>query len=78
MTLYELGEEIKKLRRQKTITQEALCNIAGISRPTLSRLENGEFANVSVRSLDKILNALGYEISITPSNPFRLPVLEDE
>jgi len=78
MTLYEIGEEIKRMRKQKKITQEILCKTAGISRPTLSKIENGEFANVSVRALDKILVALGYELSLQPRNIVGLPPLQDD
>lgn len=77
MTLYEIGEEIKRMRKQKKITQEILCK-TGISRPTLSKIEQGEFANVSVRALDKILVALGYELSLQPRNIVGLPPLQDD
>jgi transcriptional regulator with XRE-family HTH domain len=78
MTLYEIGNEIKKIRKQKNITQEMLCKTAGLSRPTLSKIEQGEFGNVSVRALDRILSALEYELSLQPKNVIGLPPLEDE
>lgn len=34
--------ELKKLRKQKRITQEKLSQLAGITRSTISKLENGE------------------------------------
>ncbi|HXK66344.1 MAG TPA: helix-turn-helix transcriptional regulator [Spirochaetota bacterium] len=46
-----------------------------MSRPTLSKIEQGEFVNVSVRALDKILVALGYELSMQPGNIVGLPPL---
>ncbi len=78
MTLYKLGKEIRKLRKQRKITQASLCTIAGISRPTLSKIEQGQFANVSVRALDRILTALGYELSLQAINIAGLPPLRDE
>jgi len=78
MTLCDIGNEIKKIRKQKNITQEKLCKTTGLSRPTLSKIEQGEFGNVSVRALDRILSALGYEVSLQPKNVIGLPPLEDE
>lgn len=70
MNLLELGDSVKKLRKEKKLTQEQLASMAGISRATLSKLENGQIAQVSIVVLNDILNHLGYEIDIKPSNPF--------
>ncbi len=77
MKLHLLGKKIKKLRKEKGLTQEELAKIAKISRPTLSKLERGEFGNVSVAVLDAILVALGYELCIEVANPFWNPVEEE-
>ena len=78
MILLELGETIRRLRREKGLTQEETAGKAGISRPTLSRMEQGRFASVSVRSLCIILNMLGYEIEICAKNSISLPVLKQD
>jgi len=70
VNLLELGNSVKKLRKEKKLTQEQLASMAGISRATLSKLENGQIAQVSIVVLNDILNHLGYEIDIKPSNPF--------
>ena len=70
MNLLELGSSVKKLRKEKSITQEQLATMAGISRATLSKLENGHIAQVSIVTLNDILNHLGYELDIKASNPF--------
>ena len=70
MILSELGEMIKKIRKERNITQENLAKMSHISRNTLSKLENGYIANISVVTLEKVLNNLGYEIDIKLSNPF--------
>ncbi|MCK9223931.1 MAG: helix-turn-helix domain-containing protein [Candidatus Muirbacterium halophilum] len=70
MKLPDLGIQIRKIRKDKNLTQEQLCKIANISRPTLSKLENGYFGMISVVKLDAILAALGYEICIESFNPF--------
>ena len=70
MILSELGSRVKELRKEKNISQESLAKTVGISRATLSKLENGYIANISIVTLDKILNALGYQLDIKPINPF--------
>ena len=70
MNLLELGNSVKQLRKERGLTQELLANKAGISRATLSKLENGNIAQVSIVTLNDILNHLGYELDIKPSNPF--------
>jgi transcriptional regulator with XRE-family HTH domain len=37
----DFGERLKKVRRSKRITQEALCRNVGISRPSLCNIEKG-------------------------------------
>jgi len=68
--LLELGEKIKTIRKERGLSQEELAKKVGISRPTLSKLENNYLANISVVTLDKILNELGYELDIKERNPF--------
>jgi len=70
MLLTELGETIKKLRKQRGLSQTELAKKVGISRPTLSKLENNYLANISIVTIDKILNELGYQIDIKTRNPF--------
>ena len=71
MILSELGKTIKELRQQKGLSQEILAQEANISRATLSKLENGYIANISIVTVNQILSLLGYEIDIKPTNPFK-------
>ena len=70
MILSELGETIRRLRKEKGFSQENLALQAGISRATLSKLENGYIANISIVVVNQILSLLGYELDIKTSNPF--------
>jgi len=70
MILSELGSKIRSLRKEKKISQATLAKTVGISRNTLSKLENGYIANISIVTLDCVLNTLGYQLDIKPSNPF--------
>jgi transcriptional regulator with XRE-family HTH domain len=70
LNLLELGERVKKLRKERGITQEMLAKKTNISRATLSKLENGNIAQVSIVTLNDILNHLGYELDMKALNPF--------
>lgn len=70
MILSELGSKIRSLRKEKKISQENLAKTVGISRNTLSKLENGYIANISIVTLDRVLNVLNYQLDIKQSNPF--------
>ncbi len=70
MNLLELGKEVKRLRKERNITQENLARTAGVSRAMPSKLENGNIAQVSIATLNDILNHLGYELDIRETNPF--------
>jgi len=62
---------IKTLRKEKNLTQDKLAKMANISRPTLSKLENGELGKVSIATFITILRILGYDLEIVPFNPFK-------
>jgi transcriptional regulator with XRE-family HTH domain len=74
MKIFEIGTTIKKLRKEKGMTQEALANLAHISRVTLGKLERGQMGAVSVVTLDIILDALGYELEFKSKEGFGIPV----
>ena len=71
MILSELGKTIRDLRKQKGLSQENLAKESNISRATLSKLENGYIANISIVTINHILSLLGYEIDIKSANPFK-------
>ncbi len=58
----QFGLRIKELRQSKGLSQEALAYKAGIDRTYMTSVENGK-RNVSIKNIEKILNAL--EISLT-------------
>ena len=77
MKLYEIGENIKTLRKEKKITQEQLASKCGISRVTLGKVERGELGNTSVKTLDIILASLGLELEFKTIRGFGLPTLDE-
>ncbi|OGR88405.1 MAG: hypothetical protein A3J74_05560 [Elusimicrobia bacterium RIFCSPHIGHO2_02_FULL_57_9] len=68
-----IGENIRSLRLQKNLTQQALATQAGVSLSALRHLESGQGANLGtlirvVRALDKQewLQTLAPRITINP------------
>lgn len=58
----QFGLRIKELRQLKGLSQEALAFKAGIDRTYMTSVENGK-RNVSIKNIEKIINAL--EISLS-------------
>ena len=52
-----LGERLEALRLSRNINQTALAEEAGVSRRTITRLENGQ--GMSLNTLIRIMRALG-------------------
>lgn len=76
MKLHEIGSKIKSLRKEQKLTQIELAKKCGISRVTLGKLERDEISNISLKTLDILLNTLGYEIDFTKKNNFGLLSLD--
>jgi transcriptional regulator with XRE-family HTH domain len=53
----ELGRRLEAIRLEENISQEALAAEAGVSRRTITRLENG--GGISVETLIRLMRALG-------------------
>lgn len=60
--LQSLGKRIKKLRGERSLSQEELAGLAGVHRTYVGMIERGE-KNVTVLSAQKISAALGISIS---------------
>ena len=61
-TLVKIGNNIRKLRLHKRLSQEALALNSGIDRSYLGGIERGEH-NVAVINLEKIASALEIPIA---------------
>ena len=57
-----LGENIKKYRKKKELSQDKLAKLADITLTTLVKIETGSNDNPTIRTLKKIAGAL--EVSI--------------
>jgi transcriptional regulator with XRE-family HTH domain len=73
MRLQELGFAVRQARIRRGMTQARLARASGISRVTLSQLENGLFPDLGVRKVLALLKNLGHELVITESPARRGP-----
>lgn len=79
MRLEELGLEIKLLRKEKKWSQNDLENYSGITKRTISKIENGFMDEVGIKKVETILDLLGYEFSLrVKGRPKTLEELQDE
>ena len=78
MTLKELGSEIKKLRKEKSWSQNDLENYSNITKRTISKIENGFVEEVGIKKIETLLDLLGMEFTLRPKNrPRTLEELQD-
>ena len=61
-----LGNLIKKLRKDAGLSQAQLAQRHGMSRATISGIENNSIPEVGIRKVAAILEGLGYELTATP------------
>lgn len=63
MLVQEIGDTIKKRRKQLRITQTNLAELAEVSPNTIYKLERG-LANPTIEIIGKIADVLGMELTI--------------
>ena len=59
---YPLGQNLKKLREKKGLSQDRLPKLPGVANNTIIKIEQGENENPTLETLRKIAKAL--EISV--------------
>lgn len=57
-----MGYKIREKRKEKNMTQEELSAKSGVSRTTISGLENGTVRATSSKTLLKLARALGVTV----------------
>ena len=72
MNFAETGILIKEGRGKASLTQAELARALGMSRATISRLENGVIEELGVRKLAQLCDRLGLEIVVRSRGPLRL------
>ena len=56
---YSLSKNLKKLRKQKGLSQDRLAKLADVANNTIIKIEQGENINPTLDTLKKIAKALG-------------------
>lgn len=59
-----LGQHLRRIRREKKVTESALAEAAGVSRATLNRIEQGE-TGVAIGSWTAVAAALGLTLELS-------------
>jgi HTH-type transcriptional regulator/antitoxin HipB len=72
MDFPQTGLVIRGARKQAGLTQAELARRLGMSRATISQLENGVIADLGIRKLAKIADRLGLEMVVRPRRPLTL------
>ena len=57
-----MGYKIKEVREARKMTQEELAGKSGVSRGTISALENGSVRTTTTKTLFKLAKALGTSV----------------
>ena len=71
----QLGELIRSLRKAQNLSQQALAQQYGMSRATISGIENNTVSEIGLRKVEAILNGFGYELTAVPRQS-RSPTLD--
>lgn len=69
MHLKTLGTTIREARRSARRTQADLAASLGMSRATISAIENGTIQEIGVRKLAALCAAIGLDIHVSPQRP---------
>ena len=78
MLLNDLGETIKQLRKEKGWSQAQLEEYSGITKRTISKIENGFVEEVGIKKVENILDLLGMEFALrVKGRPRTLEELQD-
>lgn len=70
-----LGELIRSLRKAQKLSQQALAQQYGMSRSTISGIENNTIPEIGLRKVEAILGGFGYELTAVPRQSKR-PTLD--
>ncbi len=64
MKLDEIGQEIRRCRLARGLTQGALAAAAHITRTTLNQLENGLLKDLGIRKVETLLDQVGLALEV--------------
>jgi transcriptional regulator with XRE-family HTH domain len=74
MNLNVIGSQIRTARKKNKITQQNLGELLGMSRATISGIENGTIREIGIRKVISICDTLGIELIVREKS--RRPTLQ--
>jgi transcriptional regulator with XRE-family HTH domain len=74
--LLDIGETIKRLRREAGVTREQLAALSDVSRARIEALENQRAPDMGYNAVCRLLRALGQDLVLTTFNRGR-PTADD-
>jgi len=60
-TAQKFGENMKKIRLEKGMSQGDICRALSLDRAYISNVENGK-QNLTIRTMEKVAKALGVSV----------------
>ena len=57
-----IAKNIKKLRKQKGLSQDRLSKLADVSNNTIIKIESGGIQNTTIKTVQKIARALSISV----------------
>lgn len=77
--LFNIGQQIRQVRKKRHISQAQLAKALGMSRTTIGQIENGTVQEIGVRKLIRVLEFLQLELRVRPGgSPPTLEELREE
>ncbi len=73
--LFKIGQHIRQEREKRCMSQAKLADLLGMSRATISQIENGTVREIGVRKLIRILDVFDLELVVRPAEA--PPTLEE-
>lgn len=69
MDMFEIGEMLRASRRARPgVSQKLVGDSLGMSRTTLSRIENGTIPEIGIRKVMALCESLGLELLVRPKH----------
>lgn len=72
-TLRELGNSVRQRRTDMALTQATLAQLSGLSRATISQIENGTIRDLSLSRTARLLETVGLTVQVSPARDRRAP-----
>jgi len=61
---WDIAFQIRELREKRGLTQTQLAALAGTSQPNIARIENADYQGYTLKTLDKVTQALKAQVEV--------------